>query len=254
MRCWLLLLLGALMAVGPISTPAPAATRTLNVFIWSEYLDPDVVRDFERQHDARVTIDLYEDAEAMMAKLQAGGASLYDIVVPSDYLVPPMIKLGLLAPLRHERIPNLKNLDARFTGPPFDPRNEYTVAYQWGTVGIYYREAKDKPSPDSWAAVFDARQQFGPFVLIDSMRDAIGAALQYRGHGLNTVDAPALREIRDLLLNAKRRCVAMEGSVGGRNRVLAGTAAAAIVYSGEAARGMKDGLRDPEGRQPDLAR
>jgi spermidine/putrescine transport system substrate-binding protein len=233
---WPLLFLAVLLS-GSLGS---AAARPLHVFIWSEYLEPEVVTDFEQRFDARVTIDLYEDAESMMAKLQGGGSSTYDIVVPSDYLVPAMIKLGLLAPLRHDRLPNLRNLDPRFTGPSFDRRNEYTVAYQWGTVGIYYRKSKDKPAPDSWGAIFDPKQQFGPFVLIDSMRDAIGAALKYRGLSMNTVDTPALKDIRELLLSAKRRSVAMEGSVGGRNRVLAGTAAAAIVYSGEAARGMKE--------------
>lgn len=216
------------------------AAQPLNVFIWSEYLDPEVVADFERQFDAKVTIDLYEDGEAMLAKLQSGGSRLYDIVVPSDYLVPIMVKLGLLAPLRHERIPNLANLETRFRSPPFDPKNQYTAAYQWGTVGIYYRKKAGTAAPDSWNVIFEPDRQWGPFVLIDSMRDTIGAALKYRGHSLNSVEPAELKEARDLLINARGRAIALEASVGGKNRVLARTAAAAIVYSGEAARGMAE--------------
>ncbi len=219
-----------------------AAPQPLHVFIWSEYLDPAVVKDFERRHDARVIIDLYEDAESMMAKLQSGGAQ-YDVVVPPDHVVRAMIKLGLLSPLRKERLPNLRNLDARFVSPPFDPRNEYTVAYQWGTVGIYYRKQAGKPAPDSWATFFDPSRQPGPLVLIDSMRDAIGAALKYQGRSLNATEPAVLKAARDLLVEAKGRSLAFEGSVGGRNRVLTKAAAAAIVYSGEGARGVAE---DPE--------
>jgi spermidine/putrescine transport system substrate-binding protein len=213
----------------------------LHVFIWSEYLDPDVVKDFERTFDARVTVDLYEDGEAMLSKLQAAGGQ-YDVVVPPDHLVPVLVKLRLLQPLRRERLPNVRHLEPRFVGPPFDPKNEHTVAYQWGTVGLYFRRVAGRPDPDSWGAIFDAGAAGGggSFVLIDSMRDAVGAALKYRGHSLNTTDVPALKEARDLLVAAKKRSVAFEGSVGGKNRVLAKTAGLAVVYSGEAARGIAE--------------
>lgn len=215
------------------------AANPLNVFIWSEYLDPTVVKEFEERHGAKVTVDLYEDSESMMAKLQAGGDALYDVVVPPDHTVPGLAKLGLLAPLRRERLPNFANLDPSFVGPPFDTNNTYTVAYQWGTVGIYYRRSAWPAPPDSWAVFFDPnRAATGPLVLIDSMRDAIGAALKFGGQSLNATEASALKEARERLLVAKRRSAAMEGSVGGRNRVLARSAVAAIVYSGEAARGI----------------
>ncbi|MBL9135132.1 MAG: spermidine/putrescine ABC transporter substrate-binding protein [Verrucomicrobiales bacterium] len=238
MRC---LIYPLLILVGVVTTaPRASAAQALHVFIWSEYLDPEVVREFEQTRNAKLTIDLYEDAESMVAKLQNGGLGLYDIVVPPDHMVASMVKLGLLSPLRHENLPNLKNLETRFRAPPFDPKNAHTVAYQWGTVGIYFRKVPGQQAPDSWAAIFDARNQNGPFVLIDSMRDAIGAALKFRGHSFNATDATLLKEARDLLIDAKKRSVAMEGSVGGRNRVLGKTATAAMVYSGEAARGMAE--------------
>lgn len=215
------------------------AAQPLHVFIWSEYLDPEVVKEFERQFDARLTVDLYEDAESMLSKLQSAPGQ-YDVVVPPDHTVPVMAKLGLLTPLRREKLPNFKHLDPRFVGAPFDPKNEHTVPYQWGTVGLYYRKVPGKPAPDSWAAVFDAGAQPGPFVLIDSMRDAIGAALKFRGHSLNSVVPGELKEARDLLVAAKKRSAAFEGSVGGKNRVLGKSVALAMVYSGEAARGMAE--------------
>src|SRR5262245_9255376 len=79
-----------------------AEQQKLNLFIWSEYIDPKIVAQFEKQFDCKVNIDLYEDAESMLAKMQGGGASLYDVVVPPDHMIKAMVKLNLLAPLRHE--------------------------------------------------------------------------------------------------------------------------------------------------------
>ena len=203
-------------------------------------MDPEVIRDFERRFDAKVNLDLFEDAEAMQAKLQGGGAEVYDIVVPPDHAVSSLIALKLLAPLRLERIPNLKNLDPKFRGLWFDAKNQYTVAYQWGTMGLFYRKDAVQAVPDSWAVIFDAAKSVGPMTLIDSMRDGIGAAMKYRGHSFNATDLGVLRTARGDLMSAKKRSLAFEGSVGGMNRVLGKTATVAIVYSGEAVRGIRE--------------
>ena len=101
--------------------------QQLNIFIWSEYIDPKIVADFEKQFHCKVSIDLYEDPESMLAKLAAGGVSIYDIVVPSNRTLPVMVKRGLVAPLRHENIPNLRNIDPRFSNPSFNPSNQFGV-------------------------------------------------------------------------------------------------------------------------------
>src|SRR3954447_22090019 len=106
------------------------AEERLNIFVYSEYLPPEVVSEFEKRFNCNVVLDFYEESEAMLAKVQAGGASLYDIVVPADYIITAMVKQNLLAPLRLENIPNLKNLESKFKNPPFDPGNKYSVAYQ----------------------------------------------------------------------------------------------------------------------------
>jgi spermidine/putrescine transport system substrate-binding protein len=236
------LALGSLfwLALFSTATTAPAAPRTLNLFIWSEYIDPAIVKAFAREFDCRVNIDLYEDAESMLAKVQSTGAGSYDVVVPSDNLVPALIKQKLLAPLRRENLPNLKNLDAPFVNPAYDPGNQFTVAYQWGTVGILARPAPGQPAPDSWGVFFDPKQQAGPFLLIDSVRDAVGAALKYQGNSVNTTDPKQLKAARDLLIEAKRRSVGFDGSVGAKNKILGKTAQVGIVYSGEGVRAIAE--------------
>jgi spermidine/putrescine transport system substrate-binding protein len=220
-----------------------AANNKLNLFIWSEYIDPDIIADFEKRYDAKVIIDLYEDESAMLAKLQGGGASQYDVIVPPDHTVPALIKLKLIAPLRHDNIANIRHIDERFASPWYDPSNRFTVPYQWGTVGIYARKPQEKPYNESWALLFDPKEQRGPFVLIDGMRDGIGAALKFKGHSLNSTNLAALAEARDLLIDAKKRSLGFEGGVGGKNKVLSRAAQFSMAYSGDAMRGIKD---DPE--------
>ncbi len=222
---------------------AADAPTKLNVFIWSEYIDPEIIKGFEKKFNCKVTVDLYEDNESMMAKLEGGGDALYDIIVPSDYIVPALVSRNLLAPLRMENLPNVKNVEERFLKPPYDKENKFTVPYQWGTVGLYVRKKKDKPIEETWGLLFDPAKAYGKFVLIDSMRENFSAALRYKGHSVNTTDAANLTSVRDLLIDAKKRAVGFESGVGGKNKVLAKGASVAIAYSGDAVRGMAE---DPE--------
>ncbi|MEZ5312383.1 MAG: spermidine/putrescine ABC transporter substrate-binding protein [Thermoanaerobaculia bacterium] len=229
---------------------APAATTAaangpceLNLFIWSEYIDPDIISNFEKEFSCKVTIDLYEDNESMMAKLQGGGSSLYDVAVPSQYTIPVMVKLGLLAELRHENIPNIANLDPKFVDPVYDPGNRYSVGYQWGTVGIYLRRKPGKEIDETWGLLFDKSKQYGSFLLLDDLRGMMGAAASYLGQDINTVDPDEVRAQIATLGEAKRRSQGFEGGVGGKNKVLGKAVDAAVVYNGDAVRGMTD---DPE--------
>lgn len=231
-----------LLACAIMSMPAWAAKNKMNLFIWSEYIDPEIIKDFEKEYDCSVTIDLYEDNESAMAKLQGGGSSQYDIVVPSDFIIPAMIGLNLLAPLDHSKIPNMSNLEPKFINPAYDAGNKYSVAYQWGTVGIYARKG-EKPNERTWGLLFDAAKSPGSFLMMDSIREMIGSALRYQGNSVNTVDKDQLLAARAVLLDAKKRSLGFEGGVGGKNKVLSRTVNAAVVYNGDAVRGMAD---DPD--------
>ena len=205
----------------------------LRLFIWSEYIDPAILQAFTQQYGYRVRMDLYESNEDMIAKLQAGGVSQYDIIVPSDFYVPSIIRLGLVQTLNHAKIPNLKNLDDKFRNPPFDPGNRYSAAYQWGTTGLIFR--KDRvPKPASWAVLF--KDPKAPFILMDSPREMLGNALRYLGYSVNTRNPKEVQAAGQLLLLVKRSryFLGFEGGVGGKNRVVAGAATYAVVYNGDA--------------------
>ena len=225
-----------------LAASARAEKNKLNIFIWSEYMDPKIVEQFEKDNDCKVTIDLYEDNESMMAKLQGGGTALYDLVVPSDYIIPALIKNNLLAPLRKENVTNLKNIDPKFLGREYDPGNKYTTPYLWGTVGIYVRKKPGETIDETWGLLFDAKKSAGSFLLIDDARACIGAALKYKGYSLNTTDKKQMKEARDVLIEAKKRSIGFEGGVGIKNKVLANVSKLGMVYNGDAVRGMKDDL------------
>ncbi len=212
----------------------------LNLFIWSEYLDPKIIAEFSKEFHCEVNVDFFEDPDSMIAKLVAGGSSSYDIVVPSDTTLPAMIHRGLLAQLRPENIPNLKHLSPQFTNAPFDPGNRYSVPLDWGTCGIFLRKA-DATAPDqSWSLLFDATKTPGPFVLMDDARVTIGAALRYLGYSINSVDPKELAAARDLLIATKKRSLGFEGGAGCKNRVLVRDAVLTIAYNGDAIKGMKE--------------
>jgi spermidine/putrescine transport system substrate-binding protein len=151
-----------------------------------------------------------------------------------------LIRFCVEAPLRHDNIPNIKNLDPKFASREYDPGNKYTVPYQWGTVGLYVRKGKDEKIDETWGLIFDPKKSIGSFLMIDDTRSCIGAALRYKGYSLNTTDKKQLKEARDLLLNAKKRSLGFEGGVGVKNKVLARVCKVGMAYNGDAVRGTKE--------------
>ncbi|GGS24559.1 polyamine ABC transporter substrate-binding protein [Deinococcus knuensis] len=206
--------------------------RTLRVFIWSEYIDPDLVKTFEKQNGVRVVLDTFESNEAMLAKLQGGGAQ-YDIAVPSNYVVQTMIRAGLLQPLDRGALPNLKNIAPGFLNAAYDPGNRYSVPYQYAATGLAYNTQRYVPQ-DTWAEIFgpdDTRT----FVLLDDPREVIGAALKYLGFSANTTDVAQLRQARDLLRRvvAKQGFQGFDGGPGTRNKLLARRIDLGQIYVGD---------------------
>ncbi|MCA2960103.1 MAG: spermidine/putrescine ABC transporter substrate-binding protein [Silvanigrellales bacterium] len=184
---------------------APAEVPVLNLYIWTDYADKEVLAAFEKEYGVRVNEENYPSNEAMMAKLKAGGSG-YDIVVPSDYVVATMIQENLLAPLDKSRVPNVVNLAPEFRQVAYDPTGTYVVPYMFGTTGIAYNASKITNPPKSWAEFFDATRLAGlekRVSLLDDPREVLGAALKRNGKSLNTTDAASLEEAKQVLLAAK---------------------------------------------------
>ncbi|WP_234553377.1 polyamine ABC transporter substrate-binding protein [Thermus caliditerrae] len=226
----LLLVVVGFLVLRPKEAKAGATLYFLN---WADYIPEELLKKFEAETGAKVVLDTFESPEAMLAKLKAGADQEFSLVVAPDYYVLQMAREGLIVPLDKARLPGLKNLDPFFQDPPYDPGLTYSVPYLWGTTGLAYREDLVKGSVDSYAVLFDPAQQVGPFLLLDEMRETIGAALKYLGYSVNTTDPQALEKAKALLIEAKRRSVGFAGGVEALNRILAGDAALALAYSGD---------------------
>ena len=231
----------------PLAIATAAGGEELRIYNWSEYMDEEKMpADFEKRFGIKVRLDIFENNEEMVAKLQAGGAGQYDIIVPSDYIMPVLINQKLIQPLDHGKLPNLKNLKPLFRQTGYDPGNVYSVAYQWGTVGLMFRKDKvPEAAVNSWSVLFDAGKQPGPFWLMDGVREMMGIALVYLGYDFNSTDPEELKAAADLLVATKRtkNCLGFKSGVGGKNDVVAGTAVAAIVYNGDAIQSVTE---DPD--------
>lgn len=178
---------------------------TLRLWNWSEYMEPELLKEFGDLHGIMVLEDNFSSNEEVLSKLRAG-ASGYDLIFPSDYAVDIMAEEGLIAELDRSNIPNIANVDPRNMGLYYDPENKVSLPFQWGVTGIGYNTTYFETAPDSWSFVFDpeiAGTQEGFFSILDDEREAIGAALKYLGHSVNDTDPAHIEAARDLLLAQK---------------------------------------------------
>jgi spermidine/putrescine transport system substrate-binding protein len=235
----------AFLSVMGNTAMAAEEKRNLNLFIWSEYIDLDVIADFEKAFNVKVRVDLYESNEEMISMLQTGRQGAYDIIVPTTYFIPSLINLDLIQPLKKELIPNIQNIDPRFTKIEEDPGNVYSIPYQWGTSGLVVRSEDPSKIEPSWKLLFDPGTIKGNFLIFDTARDALGSALKYLGYSANTVNIKEIEEAGNLLIEAKRQPTFMgfNGGVDGLSKVVGGVASLAQVYNGEA---IKASLEDPQ--------
>jgi spermidine/putrescine-binding protein len=151
----------------------------LHIITWPNYFAPDTVSNFEKESGCRVVVGNMESSEALRTKL-TGGASGYDVVFPSDEVLPEFIARGLLEKLDLSKLPHASNLMSRYRGLSYDPKNEFSVPYMWGSTGIAYHKEKITPPPESWAALWDPRYA-AKATLLDDPREVFEAAIRADG-------------------------------------------------------------------------
>lgn len=167
--------------------------QTLHLYNWADYMDPELVAAFEEQFDCRVILDTFDSNESMLAKLEAG-ASGYDIAFPTAYMVEIMQAKGMLLPIDHAQIPNLKNIDADYLkNNALDKQMAYSVPYMIGSTGIAYRTDRVSDFTPSWA-MFDRPDLKGRTTLLNDIRETLGSALLYLGYSANSTNPAELAE------------------------------------------------------------
>lgn len=204
------------------------------VYNWGEYVDPETLVIFEEETGIHVIYDEFETNETMYPKVEAG-ASEYDVVCPSDYMIHKMIENDLLLKLDFSRIPNAKtNIGEQYweQARGFDAGNEYSVPYCWGTVGILYNKTMVEEPITSWAQLWDEKYR-DEILMQDSVRDAFMVAEKLYGYSMNTLDEEQLQTVKEALI-AQKPLVQAYVIDQVRDKMIGNEAAIGVIYSGEA--------------------
>lgn len=204
----------------------------VKIFNWGEYIDEEVIEQFEEETGIEVVYDTFETNEAMYPIIEAGGVS-YDAICPSDYMIEKLIANDLLAEINFDNIPNMKYISEEIMegSRAFDPENKYSVPYTFGTLGILYNTALIDDEIDSWEDLWNEEYK-GNILMYNSPRDLFVAPLEILGYSINTSDEAQLSEAKELLLKQKpliQRYVMDQI----KDSMISGSASIAMCYSGE---------------------
>lgn len=203
----------------------------LNVYNWGDYIDETVLGEFEKETGVKINYETFATNEDMYIKVKQGGTP-YDVIVPSDYMIARMIKEGLLEKIDIKKLKNSEALDKRFLGLNFDPTNEYSVPYMWGTFGILYNEKKVSDPVESWDILWNPRYT-KQILMMDSVRDCLAVAFLRLGFSINSTQPDELQKAKELLLAQKPLVLAYVGD-NGKDMMVAGEAALSMSWSGDA--------------------
>ncbi|MBQ4095616.1 MAG: ABC transporter substrate-binding protein [Oscillospiraceae bacterium] len=183
----------------------------INVYNWGEYIcigeeegTLDILTEFEELTGIKVNYTTFATNEELYAKLKGGGVS-YDVIIPSDYMISKMIKEGMVQKINMDNIPNYKYIMEDFRNLEYDPRNEYSVPYTWGTVGIIYDTTVIDLAPEEidWDILWN-EDYADQILMFDNPRDAFAIAEIMLGYSINTEDEKELEEAAELLKEQKK--------------------------------------------------
>lgn len=206
-------------------------TPHVNFYNWGDYIDKDILKEFEIETGIKVNYDTFATNEDLYVRMMQGTTD-FDLIVPSDYMIERMIDENMLDKLELSNIPNMKNIDGQFLNLDYDPLGEYSVPYMWGTVGIIYNERMIDEKIDSWEILWDSRYK-DEIIMLNSQRDTFAVALLKLGYSMNTRNYDELVEAKEELIRQKELVYAYQGDEV-KDTMISGDAAMAVVWSGDA--------------------
>lgn len=221
----------ALLMIFSMTACGGEKKATINVYNWGDYIDESVISEFEEKYGINVNYEMYDTNESMYQKIKPGAVN-YDVAIPSDYMISKMIKEDMLHKIDFNNVPNYKYIDENFKNLEYDPANEYSVPYMWGTVGILYNKTMVKEAVDSWDILWDEKYK-KQILMQDSQRETVGVALQKLGYSLNTRELNELEEAKQELIKQKPLVLAYVVDEV-KDKMISGEAALAVVWAGDA--------------------
>ena len=186
----------AALAASALPSCSGSKQTTLRVYTWADYLEPGLAAQFEKENSCRLQLDTFDSNEAMYAKLSAG-ATGYDVLVPSSYMVKTLVRENRLLALDHAKLPHLKHVDANYLQRALDPGMVHSVPYMMAPTCIAWLGSKVANAVASYS-MFDRADLKGRITLLDDMREVLGAALRSLGFSANSKDAAQLAQARDV--------------------------------------------------------
>ena len=206
---------------------------TLTIYNWGDYIDPDLITAFEEETNLQVTYETFDSNEAMYTKIQQGGTS-YDIAIPSEYMIERIIDEDLLYELDHSKIEGMEHLVEDFLDLPFDPGNQYSIPYFWGTLGIIYNDQMIAENAiTSWEDLWNPEYE-NSLLLIDGAREIVGLTLQNLGYSLNSKNPAELKAAQEKLATLAPNVKAIVADEI-KMYMIQEEAPIAVTFSGEAA-------------------
>lgn len=184
-----------------------AGSKVLNIYIWADYLPKEVVQQFTKETGIKVVVAEFDNNETLYTKLKTAPRAGYDIAVPSSYYVERMARQKMLHKIDLAKIPNFKNLNPDLVYQKFDPKNEYSIPYLWGSNGIVVNQKYFAVnSVNTWADLWQPKYR-GQLLLLNEMRDVFAVALIKLGYSINDTDPEHIKqaylELRKLEPNIK---------------------------------------------------
>ena len=212
--------------------------KGIKFYNWGDYIDPDLLKRFEEETGYSVIYETFDSNEAMFTKVKQGGTQ-YDILVPSEYMIESLIDASLLQPIDYAQLPNFQYLDERFIDQPFDPENEYSIPYFWGTLGILYdTKYIDASQVETWDDLWNP-EFAGSIMIYDGAREVLGIGLQSLGYSLNETDDAKLIEAAAKMKTLMPNIIALVADEM-KMHINQEEAPIGITFSGEAATAMYD--------------
>ena len=214
----------------------------INVYNWGEYISDgaedtlDVNKEFEKETGIKVNYTTYDSNENMYNKIKSGGAN-YDIIIPSDYMIERLMKEDFLQPLDKSLIPNMENMDDAVRGMSYDPQNDWSIPYFWGSVGLVYNHENVDPAVierEGWEILRNT-DYAGHVYIYDSERDSFMMAFKALGYSMNTEDPDEINAAYEWLLQMNNTMSPVYVTDEVIDGMMNGYKDIAVVYSGDAA-------------------
>ena len=210
-------------------------SNVLKLYLPGEYLGENVISDFEKQFGVRVIVENFDSNEMMYTKLMAGDR--YDVIIPSDYMIERLMNEDFLQPLDKSMIPNMENMDDAVRGMSYDPQNDWSIPYFWGSVGLVYNHENVDPAvieSEGWEVLRNT-DYAGHIYIYDSERDSFMMAFKALGYSMNTEDPNEINDAYEWLLQMNNTMSPVYVTDEVIDGMMNGYKDIAVVYSGDAA-------------------